>query len=467
MSRCLSPLRCNALSLVLLLGACASHAPEPLPYGGATVPVSWIEPAPTLIPDGAAQAQWWRQFGDAQLVQLVDAAMQANTEVNAAAAALRRARALRDVSVAASLPLLGGSVQAQRTRDGGGATGNLFDAAFDAGWETDVFGALRHGAQASEAQARAAESTLTSVRVSIAAEVAIDYIGLRAVQRRAALTEQNVAQQQQSLQLAQWRERAGLANALDVLQARSALAQTQAQQPVLQGSAAQLTHALAVLTGRTPETLQGLQQVAAIPRAPAGMAIAIPAQVLRQRPDVAAAEQQVLVAAEQVAEADAQRHPSVRLRASVQWSALTLGSLGSGEALRSLTAGLTQPLLDHGQRNAQLAAAQAAFDASQHNYRGAVLAALRDVEDGLSSLNTSGERLQRLHAAAAAAEEAAALARQRYASGLVDFQVVLDTQRALLAAQDSAAAAEGEVATAQVRLYKALGGAWSTKENGG
>lgn len=449
---------------VLLLGACATHPPQPLPFGGAAVPVAWVEPAPAG-PAGDDPVRWWRQFGDAQMTGLIEAALRANPDVNAAEASLRRARALRDVSVAAALPLLGGSVSAQRTRDRG-TTGNLFDAAFDAGWETDVFGALRHGAQASEAQARAAQASLASVRVSLAAEVAVDYINLRAAQQRLALTADSVEQQRQSLQLAQWRERAGLASTLDVLQARSALEQTQAQQPVLQGTVAQLAHALAVLTGDAPEALQRLQRERGpIPRAPAAIAVAIPAQVLRQRPDVAVAEHQVGVAAEQVAEADAQRHPSVQLRASVQWSALTLGTLGSGDALRSLTAGLTQPLLDHGQRNAQLEAAQAAFDASQQSYRGAVLAALRDVEDALSSLGSTTERLQRLHATTDAAGAAAQLARQRYASGLVDFQVVLDTQRTLLAAQDGAAAAEGDVATAQVRLYKALGGAWTTKES--
>lgn len=461
------------LSCAAALAACATQAPVPAPLGGARVPVSWTEPAPAAAQQPDDIAGWWRRFGDEQLTQWVEAALRANADLAVAEANLRRARALRDVSVAGSLPLLGGSVGAQRSRSNAGAAATLFDAGFDAAWETDLFGAVRHGVRASEAGAQASEARLAATRVSIAAEVAIDCIAWRTARQRLALTRQSVQRLAHSLEIAQWRERAGLATTLDVLQAETALKQTQAQLPALEDSSATLAHALAVLMGEAPGAVGGLNDADAktdarpIPVAPATLAIGIPAQVLRQRPDVAAAEQDVTIAAEQVAQADAQRHPSVSLRASVQWSALTLGSLGSGAALRSLTAGLTQPLVDHGQRRAQFEAAQAAFEASQASYRAAVLTALQEVEDALSAWRANGERLERLNATAEAAGRASALASQRYASGLVDFQAVLETQRAWLNAQDGAAAAQGQLATAQVQLYKALGGGWTTKESGG
>lgn len=445
--------------LAVWLVGCATRAPTALTDGAVAVPSAWSQASPS---GSAPLALWWRGFGDPLLVELVDGSQQANTDIRIARANLRQARALRDAAAAGLWPVLSVSASAQRSRSAGAPAGNLFDAGFDASWEPDVFGAAGHGVDASQAQAQASAATLSSTQVSIAAEVAVSYLQLRGTQIRAAVARDNLAAQEQTLQIAGWREQAGLGSSLETSQARSAVEQTRAQLPVLDASFAQTSHALAVLSGQPPAALNSLLSASrALPQPPPDLAVAIPAQALRQRPDVLAAEWQLRAAAERVAQADANRLPTVDLRASLAWSAATLSSLGSVAAARSLVASVGQTLFDHGQRNAQLAAQQAAFDAAQETYRARVLAALQDVEDALSALAASRDRVAALHAAAEASRDAALLANHRYTSGLIDFQTVLDTQRTLLSVQDSVASAETDLAANHVRLYKALGGGWS------
>lgn len=443
---------------MLILSGCASRMPAVPADAGVDVPIGWSQPG------GAGSqplAHWWRGFGDPLLVELVGAAQRANTDLGIAQANLREARALRDAAAAGLWPSLSVSASAQRNRGGGSGGGNLFNAGFDAAWEPDLFGATGHGAGAAEAGTQASAMTLAATEVSVAAEVATSYLQLRGSQARAAFARDNLAAQEQTLQIAQWREQAGLGSSLETSQARSAVEQTRAQLPVLRAAIAQSGHALAVLTGRPPAALDArLAEPGALPEPPMQLAIAIPAATLRQRPDVLASEFRLRAAAERVAQADAQRKPAVQLRASLAWSALTLGSLGSIDAARSLVTSIGQTVFDRGRLDAQLAGQQAAFDAAQHAYRASVLAALRDVEDALASVAASRERAAALDAALLSTRDAALLANNRYTSGLIDFQTVLDTQRTLLNVQDSLAAARTELATQHVRLYKALGGGW-------
>ena len=449
--------RSSFLATVVVLAGCAAQAPGTGPLSVA-IPSAWSQPAPA---GELPLALWWHRFGDPLLVQLVEDSQRANSDVRIARANLRQARALRDLATAGLWPTLTVSGSAQRTR-GGGVSGNLFDAGFDASWEPDLFGASAHAAGASQAQLQSSAASLSSIEVSIAAEVAVSYLQLRGAQARAEFAGKNLAAQEETLQIAQWREQAGLGTSLETAQARSAVEQTRAQLPVLAASIAQIGHALAVLTGQPPAALSTRLSVpAALPQAPQGLALAIPGLALSQRPDVLVAEWQMRAQAERVAQADAQRLPSVQLRASVAWTATTIGALGSVAAARSLLANARQALFDHGLRNAQLAAQQAAFDAAQETYRASVLAALQDVEDALAALAASRDRVTALHAAQEATRDAALLASNRYASGLIDFQTVLDTQRTLLNVQDNVASAETELATNHVRLYKALGGGWT------
>ena len=448
--------------LLLALGACAALAPPPAAPVAVEVPAAWSTATAPAAASATALARWWSRFDDPLLAQLVSQALQANTNVTSAQAALRQARALRDVTAAGLLPTLGSSASAQRSRSNG-SSGNNFRAALDASWEPDIFGGNRSALDASEATARAREAALGDVQVSTAAEVALAYIALRGTQARLAIARDNLAGQQETLQLTQWRVQAGLLSSLEGEQARAAAEQTRAQLPALQSSIEQTAHALAVLTGRPPAALLAqLSEARPVPQPVGDLVLSIPAETLRQRPDVRAAEHQVTAAVARVAEADAARLPSFRLSGNLGLSALTLGALSSGAAVASgILASVSLPLFDGGAARAQVLAQQAALAGANVAYQAAVLTALKDVEGALVALRGDRERLVRLQDAADAAANAALLARQRYSSGLVDFQTVLETQRTQRNAQDGVVAASADLSADHVRLYTALGGGWS------
>lgn len=453
--------RIAAAAWLSALGACAGLAPPPVRVSPLDVPAAWSGGTTAPQRDAGALAHWWLRFDDPLLAQLVSQALQANTEVAGAQAALRQARALRDVAAAGLGPTLGSAASAQRSRSNGN-TGDSFRAGLDASWEPDVFGAKRSALDASEAVAGARAAALGDVQVSTAAEVALAYIALRGTQARLAIANDNLAGQQETLQLTQWRMQAGLLSSLEGEQARAAAEQTRAQLPALRSSIEQSAHALAVLTGQAPAALlAALSPARPVPQPAGDLLLAIPADTLRQRPDVRAAEFQASAALARVAQADAARLPSFRLSGNLGLSALTLGGLGSGAALAgAVLASVSLPLLDGGAALAQVRAQQAALEQADVLYQAAVSKALKEVEDALVALRADGERLAHLQDAATAAANAAWLARQRYSSGLVDFQIVLETQRNQRNAQDSVVAARADLSADHVRLYKALGGGW-------
>jgi multidrug efflux system outer membrane protein len=455
--------RATALVMALALGGCASLRSDPATDAPAPLaaPAQWTAAAGSAQP--TALAQWWQRFNDPTLTGLVTQALQANTSVKSAQAALRQARAQRDAQAAANGPSIGASASAQRSQNGSADASNRFQAGFDASWEPDLFGGNRATLDASDASARAAQTGLADVQVSLAAEVAVAYVELRGLQARLQIAQRNLAAQQDTLQITRWRAQAGLASSLDLEQAVASTEQTRAQLPALQTSITQSLNALAVLTGQVPGALQAtLGPAAAIPQAPADLALAFPAETLRQRPDVRSAEHQVSAALARVAAADAARYPSFRLSGSLGLSALTLGTLTDGASvLRSVLASVSAPLLDGGALRAQVQAQQAALDQARAGHEAAVLTALQEVENALAALRGDREKLARQQAAADAAANAELLARQRYQSGLIDFRTVLDTQRSLLSAQDSVASTQATLSADHVRLYKALGGGWT------
>ncbi|MFA9219018.1 MAG: efflux transporter outer membrane subunit [Sphingomonadaceae bacterium] len=452
------------LSALLAVGGCAYFKPVPLPPAGPAfvAPSGWSTPlaAAGASAAPAALAQWWLRFGDPLLAQLVQRALASNNSIAGASAALQQARAVRDRAAASLSTTVVGTAQAQRSKLDSTAASNSYAVGFDASWEPDVFGANRHALAASDATLQASAVTLADTRISIAAEVARTYIELRAVQLRLELARANLASQQGTQQITSWRVQAGLLTALEEQQAITAAEQAAAQVPLLDASAAQLRHALAVLCGVAPAALDAeLSVPSPIPSADPALAISLPAATLRQRADVRVAEYQFDAARARVAQADAARFPVFRLEGSLGLSGIGVGGSG-GTLLRALLGSVTGTALDGGALRAQIAQQQGALVQAQAVYRASLLAALQDVEDALSALRQDQLRLAHLRRAAAAADSAALLARQRYASGLVDYQTVLETQRAWYASQDSQAVTSAALSTDLVRLYKALGGGW-------
>lgn len=472
----------------------AANAPPNVATPNAIIPADWSAqaasalPSPAPAPTASAPAptaapnDWWQRFNDPQLSALVAQTLQANTDIASAQAALQQARAQRDVSAAGLSPSVNASGSAQRSKSGGSSASNSFQAGFDASWEPDAFGGKRSALRASEADVNASATNLATVQVSLAAEAAVNYIELRGLQARLAIARSSLATQLETLQITRWRAQAGLASSLDVEQAVAANEQTSAQIPALETSLAQAVSSLAVLTGQAPGALQAsladnsanaispanpAAVASAVPQPAGDLALAFPADTLRQRPDVRGAEHRVSAALARVAQADAARYPSFSLSGSLGLKALTLGGLSGGASVASaLLAGLSAPLFDGGAAKAQLRVQQAALEQARLAYRGVMLAALKDVEDALIALRNDRERLLRLQNAASAAANAELLARQRYSSGLIDFRDVLDTQRTLLSTQDSVASTRASLSADHVRLYKALGGGWTPEAPG-
>jgi len=463
-----------ALSLLLSVGLGLSLcACAPLMAPGnpklLTAPAAWSAasgagPGQAAVGVPAADAAlWWQQFNDPELSHLMALAMQSNTSVQSAQAALAEARASRDVAAAALWPSLDVSASASRARSSG-VTTRAYQYGLDAAWAPDLFGNQRNTLNASEANALALSATLADAKLAVAAELALDYITLRSTQERLAIAQENLASQQETLQITQWRQQAGLVTELDVEQARTAAAQTRAQVPLLQISLAQSRHALAVLTGQEPAALEAeLSTVKRVPQGPSGFALELPAETLRQRADVRAAELQVAASLARVAQAEAARWPSFSLSGSIGLKSLSLGGDRSG--VSSLLGSVTLPIFDAGALRAQVRVQEAALAQVDASYRATVLTALKDVEDALVALRGDRERLGDLAQAADAARQAATLARQRYGSGLIDFQTVLETQRTQLSTQDTLASAAALVSSDQVRLFQALGGGWQRDED--
>lgn len=438
-----------AVGLVSVLSSCTSWSPQ-------QASVESFEPTGPL-------AMWWQRFNDPVLTSLVRQSLQANTSVRSAQASLQQARALRDVKSAGLWPSVALSGSAQRSQSGSNSPGNAFSAGLNAAWEPDLFGMQQGALNATESDALAAQATLGDVQVAVAAEVALSYIELRGQQAQLAIARTNLDSQTETLQITRWRAQAGLTTSLEVEQARTASEQTSAQIPAYESSIAKLAHSLAVLTGQTPSTLQSLvMSPMPVPQAFGDLAQHIPAQTLRQRADVRSAEHRIHAALARVSVSEASRYPGFSINGSLGLSALTLAGLGNAATVgRALLGSVSIPLFDAGMIKAQVFAQEAALEQTRANYQAVVLAALQEVEDALVALQSDRERLVRLESAADAAGNAALLAQHRYSSGLIDFQIVLQTQRSLLSTQTSVASTQADISADHVRLYRALGGGWN------
>lgn len=452
-----------AAAAALALGGCAGPARAPAAALATELPTTWSQaPAGDTTARTPLPPQWWQTLGDATLDTLMQQALAHNTDLAAARAALAQAEALRDAREATLGPSLSLSASAQRSKSGGAPAGNAFATTLGASFTPDLFGGNQAAFSAAQADARAAWASLAGTRLTLTANLALTYIDLRSQQQRLEIAERNLAAQQSTRALTAWRVQAGLASSLDLEQATQAVEQTAAAMVALRTAIGQDVHALAVLSGQPPAALrETLLPPAPLPQASTAPALAAPAEVLRQRPDVRAAEARVQAALARLDQAAAARWPSVSLSASLGLRSLTLGSLLDGSVANALLASLAVPLFDGGALAAQQRAQAAALEQSRAQWTGTVLAALKDVENALLALRQDAERLQHLQAAATAARNAELMAQVRFRSGVIDFRTVLDAQRATLSTQDAVEVQRATLLADQVRLMQALGGGWS------
>ena len=459
---------CVAALLAVALGGCAAVGPD-YSEPQLAVPAGWSAGTGTDAMDAVLLARWWHGFGDPVLDRLVADALAANLDLAQARARLREARARRGVAGAALAPSVDASLSGSRSRSSGqsgsGSTRELYSAGFDASWELDVFGGLRRSVEAAQADLEASVESLSDTRVSLAAEVALNYIDLRTAEQRLAIAEESIASRGENHQIIRWRQQAGLVSELDLAQATTDLESTRAVLPPLRTAVTEAKNRLAVLLGRNPGELESLVHAdRPIPLAAGEIVAAIPADTLRQRPDVRVAERRLAAQTARLGEAEAARYPSFRLSGSLGLEALELDALADRDAnTRSLFGGITAPVFNAGRIAANIEIQDALVEQARLAYRAAVLAALEEVENALTAVANTDARRAKLAEAAAAARTTLAIAEYRYASGLADFLSVLDAQRTQLSLDEQLAGSTGELARAQVRLYKALGGGWSTE----
>lgn len=414
----------------------------------------------------ATLARWWTTLRDPTLNRLIDRAIDGNLDLRRATAVVREARARRGIANADRFPTItaSGLAAGQRGSDRMGRAANvgLFTAGFDAGWEVDVFGRVRRSIEAANASLQATGELLRDTLVSLLGEVAVNYVEVRQLQTRLAIAEDNLKLQEDTYKLAVSRFQAGLTTRLDVDQAGYNVADTRSRIPALRSQLTQAKNRLDVLVGENPGRLSELlRKPGPIPVGPPEVAVGVPADMLRRRPDIRRAERILAARTAAVGIAVAAKYPRFSLSGALGYGTLTKGQpLSLGNIVASLGGSALFTVLDGGRIRQNIEVQDAVAEQALIDYESSILLALEEVENALTAYAQEQVRRRSLLDAAAAAGRAVNLVRSRYAAGLVDFQRVLDSERALLSFQDQVAVSDGAVTTDLIRLYKALGGGW-------
>lgn len=453
------------LSIALLLAAgCA-------PYAGLNanqpLPADWKNAGgfPVASPSKDL-SRWWTKFNDPTLNRLISTALENSPDMATASARIRESRANFDAQRSTLFPTLNSSAGTSNNATsfhGNSSTSNSFSAGLGASWEIDLFGRLRSQIQTAAANLGATEENYNSVQAAVASEMAIAYVSLRSLEARLSTVKASLSSREETYNLAKFRLQAGMIDSLESDQALTSLQQARASIPSLEQSAVQTRNLISRLAGKNPGALDGLLNSGrkGVPNPQRTLAIGIPADTIRQRPDVRVAGYQLLAAAASVRSAEAQKYPSLNLSGSLGLSTITSGKLFNPEtATAGLAAGITSPIFDAGRIHANIAANKAAEEQAVQAYRSNILSALSEVEDALIACKKSAERLDSLHLAETSAQSAADLSQQRYEAGVTDILTVLDSQRTLLSLEESVISSQADRAIAYIQLYKALGGGW-------
>jgi NodT family efflux transporter outer membrane factor (OMF) lipoprotein len=475
-------------TLPILLSSCAVgpdyQQPQP------AMPERWSEAIPTA-PAAASNdlEQWWLGFNDDRLNRLVDRALEGNLDLKAAGSRILAARAQKDATDAERWPsvnassayqrqrispnaLLGalGSIQGGGKNNGGmlstlgpiGKPFSLFQAGFDSSWELDLFGGIRRQQEAAAANAEAIAESLRDVQISLAAEVTRSYLELTALNARLTIVEDKLKNQQELLRLAEAGFREGLATALDVQRAKAELEVAESAVAPIAAQIKNTRHALALLAGLPPAGLDAdlAETPAAIPLPPA-IQPGMPSDLLRRRPDIRQAERTLASASASIGAAVAELFPKLSLTGAAGFQSQDLSnftSLSSG--FYGFGPRVSLPIFQAGRLLANIDAQEARHQEALLSYEKSVLAAMREVEDGLASMQGEHSRRLALENAEQSAKKAAATARAYYAEGETDLQSVLDSRRVWFDAREQLTQSRLAWATAHVALFKALGGGW-------
>jgi multidrug efflux system outer membrane protein len=456
--------------------------PAPAAYSEAA-----STPRTTVLNAEPDLSAWWEGFNDPVLSDLIRRGLADNPDLQAAASRVREARQQEHITAAAELPTLNASGNAvafnsnrkppAASAQGGAASGsgaggltipshlNLYSAGFDATWEVDLFGGTRRSIEAAKANIDASLWSRRDGQVSLAAEIANDYLTLRGLQARIALGEAELQRQKDLFGLIRARRQAGFVTDLDVNQQSTQVATAAAQIPQLDAQARVQIHALGVLVGQAPETLTDTLRPATtpLPPPPLSLPVGLPSDLLRRRPDIRVAERRLAAANANIGVQEANLFPKLNLIGLGSFAGASLDGLFSSDNLSSVGVGmLTQPIFNAGKTRASIRAAKEETVQARLAYRTAVIGAFRDVEDALARYTAEDTRRTSLAQAVTAARSSLTIAQDEYRVGLVNFASVLQAQNALLNSEDQLTQSDAQVLSDLVSVYKALGGGWST-----
>jgi len=460
--------RITLAATALLSAGCATVGPG-LQAPDRALPAAWSVAVPELFAGDGAPGVWWELFNDATLETLIDRGLDDNLDIRLALSRVREARAAARGIVAATGPSvdLSGEAGVEATLERGdddddddADTGGSARGAQDGNWEVDLFGGLTRRRQAAWAEAARRQVLSHEARRLAAAEIARSYVALRAAERRLALTEQSLDLQKQTLALVSSRVDSGLAPRLDQVRARAEVSAVRADLGPLRAEVQRQRNALAVLLGEPPGAVNAplAARPGEIPVINSGRALGVPADLLRRRPDIKAAELQIAVDTAEVGVATAALYPTLTLPGtiSVGWRGIGDGAVIT-TVLGSLSALLELPIYDGGRREAELNAAQARLVQAGLSYRRTVLRALREVEAALAGYQGSRDRRQALSELVADNRRAWEQSRQLYRQGFVTFLDVLDSQRNWNESLQELASTRRDVSLEVINLYDAVG----------
>ena len=451
----------------------------------AQVEKEWLQQQETRIKSEPADfSAWWTVFDDPLLNRLIDLASQQNLDLQNAGLRILEARAQLGIAIGSQYPQtqqIGGEANANQLSEnapnGAGADKFFYNyqLGFDAAWELDFWGRFRRGIESANASLYSTLADYDDILVSLIAEVARTYFDIRTFEQRLAVARENVELQKKSLDIAAARYEGGVADQLDVAQAKALLKQTQATIPPLEAGLRQSKNALAILLGILPTEVQSLLgPPESIPTAPIEVAVGIPAELLRRRPDVRLAEFQAAAQSAQIGIAKADLYPSFSLVGSIGLQSSDKGGIRSNNANFSdlfTSGGITYfigptfqlPILNYGRLKNNVRVQDARFQQLVVSYQNTVLRAFQDVEDATVGFLRTQEQKTFLAESVEQYKLSVELSLIQYSEGLTDFQRVIDAQRNLAQQEDAFASATGAVGTNLIALYKALGVGWELR----
>lgn len=465
-----------ALALSLLAG-CAVGPDFTKPE--AAVAPSWsAKEDPRVATQTAADSLWWKAFNDPVLDRLIDLSYQQNLPLQIAGLRILEARAQLGIATGQQYPQL---QIARASATGAGASKNAagfaggdrnaldYQVGFDAAWELDFWGKYRRGVESSADSLLGSEFDYFNSLVSLTAEVARTYVVIRTFEVLIQQAQENVRLQEEGLQIAQSRFRNGATSELDPAQAATLLESTRATVPQLQTGLQQARNALGTLLGQTTGTVESLLGgPSVLPKAPAKVAVSVPAELLRRRPDIRSAELAAAAQCARIGVAKSELYPSFSLFGSIGLDASTAGKsqnlFSSDSFFYSVGPRITWPFFNYGRIENRVRVEDARFEQLLVSYRDTVLRAAQEVEDALTGYLRSQEATTFEQASVQAAERAVELALVQYREGATDYQRVLDAQRSLLQQQTSLTQSSSSIITNLIALYKALGGGWELRQ---